>query len=124
MRQALSGTRRIGRLRVCSALRRTESMRLSDIWTLARAVRLGLIAGLIALLLWPVHVISPDRVRVAFIAALAVTAACGVSILFMSIADLLTVTRDRRILPARLFDVALGLGLTIPPVLALFDLVG
>lgn len=97
-------------------------MRLSEIWTLARAVRFGLIAGLVALMLWPVHVVSPDRVRAAFIAALAVTAACGISILFMSIADLLTVRRDRRILPARLFDVALGLGLTIPPGLALFTL--
>jgi hypothetical protein len=97
-------------------------MRLSDIWTLARAIRLGLIAGLIALLLWPMHVISPERVRPAFIAALAVTAAGGASILLMSIIDLLTVRRDRRILPARLFDVALGLVLTVPPVLGLLDL--
>ena len=97
-------------------------MRLSDIWTFARAIRVGLVAGLIALLLWPIHVVAPDRVRPVFIAALAATAAGGVSILCMSVADLLMVSRDRRILPARLFDLALGLALTAPPVLALIDL--
>lgn len=97
-------------------------MRLRDTWTLARAIRIGLIAAAAALLLWPAHAVSPERVRPAFIAALAVTAICGASILSMSIADLLTVTRDRRILPARLFDLALGLSLTIPSALALFDL--
>jgi hypothetical protein len=97
-------------------------MRLSEIWTLARAIRLGLVAGLVALLLWPVHAVSPERIRPLFIAALAATAAGGVSILSMSVADLLTVRRGRRILPARLFDLALGLALTLPPVLALFSL--
>ncbi|HEU4968929.1 hypothetical protein [Sphingomonas sp.] len=97
-------------------------MRVSDIWTLPRAIRLGLIAGGIALLLWPAHAVSPERVRPAFIAALAATAAGGASILCMSLADLLMVRRDRRILPARVFDLALGLALTLPPVLALIDL--
>ena len=97
-------------------------MRLSEIWTLARAIRLGLIAAGLALLLWPVHVVSPDRVRGAFVATLAVTALCGASILSMSLADLLTVTRDRRILPARVFDVALGTALALPAGFALLTL--
>ncbi|MBA2919170.1 hypothetical protein GON01_14820 [Sphingomonas sp. MAH-20] len=97
-------------------------MRLNKIWTLARAIRVGLVAGLIALLLWPIHAISPERVRPLFVAALAVTAAGGASILWMSAADLLTVRRDRRILPARLFDLALGLAMTVPPALALLSL--
>lgn len=97
-------------------------MRVSEIWTLPRAIRLGLLASLAALLLWPAHAVSPERVRPAFVAALALVALCGVSILLMSLIDLLTVARDRRILPARVFDLLLGLALTIPSVLALFDL--
>jgi len=95
-------------------------MRMSDIWTLPRAIRLGLLAAFAALLLWPVYAVA-QQVRPAFVAALALTALCGASILAMSLIDLLTVPRDRRILPARVFDVALGLGLTIPPLLALLD---
>lgn len=97
-------------------------MGLKTIWTLPHAIRFGLLAGLAALLLWPAHAISPDRLRTAFIAALGLTAICGGSILFMSLFDLLTVARDRRILPARVFDLLLGLGLTVPSVLALFSL--
>jgi branched-subunit amino acid ABC-type transport system permease component len=97
-------------------------MRVRDIWTLPRAIRLGLLAALAALLLWPVHAVSPEPVRPIFVAALAVAALCGTSILLMSVVDLLTVTRDRSVLPARVFDLLLGLGLTLPSVLALFDL--
>lgn len=97
-------------------------MRARDIWTLPRAIRLGLLAALAALLLWPVHAVSPEPVRPVFIAALAVTAVSGTSILLMSVVDLLTVTRDRRVLPARVFDLLLGLGLTVPSMLALIDL--
>jgi hypothetical protein len=101
--------------------RRTPAMRVSDIWTLPRAIRFGLLAGFAALLLWPVYAVA-QQVRPAFIAALIVAALCGISILLMSLIDLLTIARDRRILPARVFDLLLGLALTIPPVLALFDL--
>ena len=97
-------------------------MGLKNLWTLPRAIRLGLLAGLATLLLWPVHAVTPERVRPAFIAALGVTAVCGASILFMSLYDLLTVARDRRILPARVFDLLLGLGLTLPSALALLSL--
>jgi hypothetical protein len=97
-------------------------MRVRDIWTLPRAIRLGLLASLAAVLLWPAHAVSPERVRPAFVAALTLVALCGVSILLMSLIDLLTVARDRRILPARVFDLLLGLALTIPSLLALLDL--
>ena len=97
-------------------------MRVRNIWTLPRAIRLGLLASFAALLLWLAHAVSPERVRPAFVAALALVALCGASILLMSLVDLLTVARDRRILPARVFDLLLGLALTIPSVLALFDL--
>lgn len=99
-------------------------MRLSDIWTLARASRLGALAGLTALLLWPVHAIVQQPVRPGFIAALAIAALCGMSILFMSVIDLLTVRRDRSVLPARIFDLALGTALTVPSGLTLITLLG
>lgn len=97
-------------------------MRLSELWTHARAVRFGLLAALGASILWPIHAVMGAPIRPAFVAALMLTAFCGASILLMSVADLLTVARDPRILPARIFDVALGLALTLPPALALSTL--
>lgn len=97
-------------------------MRLGDIWTLRQATRIGFIAGFAALLLWPVYALAQEPARPAFVAALALAAFCGASILFMTIVDLLTVARDRRILPARVFDLALGAALTLPPLLALDSL--
>lgn len=99
-------------------------MRLGEIWTMQRAVRAGFLSGLAALLLWPVHVVVQAPARPAFIGALAIAAICGASILFMSVIDLLTVARDRRVLPARIFDLSFGAMLTIPSVLALSGLIG
>lgn len=93
--------------------------RLADIWTLRRATGVGCVAGLAALLLWPAYAVMQETARIAFVAALALTLACGLSILAMTATDLLTVTRDRRILPARLFDLVLGALLVVPPALAL-----
>jgi hypothetical protein len=97
-------------------------MRLTELWTHARATRFGFLAGFAALLLWPAHAIAGPAVRPAFVAALAVTAVCGTTQLAMSLIDLLTVRRDRRVLPARIFDLALGIALTLPSGLALLTL--
>ncbi|MBS0502298.1 MAG: hypothetical protein JSS55_00560 [Proteobacteria bacterium] len=98
-------------------------MRPRDIWSLRHATRAGFVAGLAALLLWPVYSVTQGPVGPLFMAALAVTAFCGVSILFITAVDLATVRRDRSILPARIFDLALGALLAIPAGAALASLV-
>ena len=94
-------------------------MRLDKIWNLRQATRMGLPAGLAALFLWPLHAAFGATVRPAFTAALAVAAFCGASILAFTILDLLTVARDPRVLPARIFDLALGASLALPSAAAL-----
>ena len=81
---------------------------------LQRAVQIGVSAGLLSALLWPVHVIVEAPARWPFVVALAVTAVCGAWIIAATVIDLLTVARSRAVLPARLFDLALGLMLLIP----------
>ena len=97
-------------------------MRLKTFWSVGHATRIGLTAGFAALLLWPAYATWQAPVRELFVAALTVTAFCGASILFISAIDLLTVTRSRAVLPARLFDLALGAMLAIPSGAALADL--
>lgn len=98
-------------------------MRPRDIWSLRHATRTGFIAGLAALLLWPVYSVSQGPVWPLFVAALAVTAFSGISILFITAVDLATVSRGRSILPARIFDLALGALLTLPAGTALVSLI-
>jgi hypothetical protein len=90
---------------------------------MARAIRFGLIAAAIALLLWPAFaVVQAAALRLPFMAALAVSAVCGVAILVMSVIDLITVRRSRSVLPARMFDLALGLVLAVPSGSALLSM--
>ena len=88
------------------------------------ANRWGVIAGLAALALWPAYALLQDSVRPWYLAALAVTALCGATILVAALIDLATVRRDRSVLPARLFDLGLGLLLAGPSTAALVDLWG
>lgn len=84
--------------------------------------RWGLIAGLCALILWPVHALAQEPARLPFLAALTVTALCGAVVLAMTLIDLVTVRRDRSVLPARVFDLALGVLLALPSGAALIAL--
>ena len=98
-------------------------MRVGEIWTLRSATRAGFLAGLAALLIWPVYAVTQEPLRPLFVAALAITTFSGLSILFITTVDLLTVSRGRSILPARIFDLALGALLAIPAGAALASLV-
>lgn len=82
----------------------------------------GLIAGLAALILWPVFSLTQDQVRPLYLAALAATAMCGLAILGLTIMDLTLVKRGRSVLPARMFDLGLGLLLSAPSSAALIEL--
>jgi uncharacterized PurR-regulated membrane protein YhhQ (DUF165 family) len=99
-------------------------MRIGEVWK-RRAYQAGLIASVVALVLWPIHAaVAQNQLRLAFVVTLAIVAASGLTILVIGISDLLTVSRGRRVLPARIFDVALGLILAGPAGLGLADLIG
>jgi putative flippase GtrA len=93
-------------------------------WTARNAIRFGLIGGAAALVLWPIYGIVQQPALPLFMLALALTAVCGLSILAFTAIDLLTVRRARSVLPARMFDLALGLLLSVPSGGALLDLLG
>lgn len=95
-----------------------------QLWTLRRATLVGSIAGGLSILLWPAHAVWHDRLYWPFVAALAVAASCGASILGFMLIDILTVRRGRRVRPARAFDLALGLALLLPSATMLRELVG
>lgn len=95
-----------------------------QIWTLRRATLVGSIAGGLAMLLWPAHALWHELLYWPFVAALAIAALCGGSILGITIVDMLTVRRGRRVRPARAFDLALGLALLLPAATMLSELLG
>jgi drug/metabolite transporter (DMT)-like permease len=83
-------------------------------WTIGRATGVGVTAGLAAVILWPIYAAYQERVLWAFVAALAVAAVCGVSILLITLVDAILKPRARSLRPIRAFDVALGLLLAGP----------
>ena len=94
-------------------------------WTIPRMSGIGAVAGLLSILLWQAYVAWHDPMRLPYLAALAVTACCGVSVLVLTAADMLFHRRrGRRIRPVRAFDVILGLLLALPALAAILSLVG
>jgi drug/metabolite transporter (DMT)-like permease len=84
-----------------------------------RATGIGVTAGLLALLLWPLYAAYQEAVLWPFAAALAVTAVCGASILLITGLDMLFVKRGSSLRPVRAFDVAIGALLTVMPAIEL-----
>lgn len=83
-------------------------------WTARQAAGPGLVAGCIAMALWPVFAIFQGYVRYPFGAALAVASFCGMTILVLTVVDLRNRRRGLRVRPIRAFDVILGLVLAVP----------
>ncbi len=84
-------------------------------WTIGRATATGAVAGAAALLLWPFYASFQEPLRLPYLAALAVAAFSGASILWITTADLLLHRRrGDRIIPLRVFDIAFGLLLLLP----------
>lgn len=89
-------------------------------WTISRAAGLGAIAGLLSIILWLLFAAYQEPFRLAYTAVLAATAFCGLSILGMTMADiLLRPRRGGRVIPIRAFDVGLGLLLAVPALVTL-----
>jgi len=95
-------------------------MKLLKAWTITQAMRVGLLAGLVALILWPAYAIFQNPLRLPFAASLATLAFCGLSILVITVADLLFHRpRGKRLRPIRVFDIVLGLLMTVPGLMTL-----
>ena len=93
---------------------------MTGLWTLRRATGIGVAAGLAALVLWPVYAAWQETVRLPYVAALALSAFCGLSILVFTAIDLAQHRkRGRRLRPIRVFDVVLAVLLAAPPLLVL-----
>jgi hypothetical protein len=93
-------------------------------WTISRAAGAGLLSGLAALILWPIFAAYQEPFRWPYMAALALTALCGFSILAMTAADLvLHPKRGQRVIPIRAFDIGLGLLLLVPASVTLGTLI-
>ncbi len=89
-------------------------------WTIKRAENAGLIFGAATVLLWVAYTSWPYTLAYPFAVALALTAFCGISILWISARDATKGPKRGRLLRAiRVFDVALGLLLAVPAILAL-----
>lgn len=89
-------------------------MNLFKLWTIRNALAAGIVAGCISMVLWPVYAVSNDLL-LPFLAILAITGFCGVSVICITFFDL-AVHRRRgaRLVPIRVFDMALGLLLAVP----------
>ena len=83
-------------------------------WDIRRATGIGVMAGLAALILWPLYAAYQQAVLWLFIAALAVTAFCGLSLLILTLKDMYSRTRGRLMQRIRIFDIVLGLLLAVP----------
>lgn len=89
-------------------------------WTLQRAEAVGIAAGIVSALLWAAFASWPETLEIPFAAALAVTAFCGISILWITAHDVAHgPTRGKMLRAIRVVDVAIGLMLTVPPLYAL-----
>ena len=94
-------------------------------WTLKRASGIGVVAGLLALVLWPfLGLYGWILMRLFFLVA-ALAGLCGFSVLAMTIHDIATnPRRGTRIRPLRGFDIAIGVTLLVLSWFELRDVLG
>jgi hypothetical protein len=90
-------------------------------WTVKRATGTGVVAGLAALVLSLFYPGWPGTLRIPFLLAAGVAAACGLSILWITAVDAFRYGR-RRMIQLRVFDVALALLLALPSLWAISGL--
>jgi hypothetical protein len=93
-------------------------------WDIRRATGIGVVAGMAALILWPLYAAYQEAVLWPFLVALALTALCGLSLLILTLKDMYTRTRGRLMQRIRIFDIILGLLLAVPSLAQLEALLG
>ena len=89
-------------------------------WTIQRATAAGIILGLAALLLSAAFGSWADLLLYPYAALLALAFLCGVSILWISFADIRARQRGVQVRPIRMFDVIAGVIITAPSAYALW----
>ena len=85
-----------------------------------RATAIGIVAGLGALLLAAFIQSWPEGLLYPYAALVALTAFCGISILWITASDMRTRGTSGRMRPIRGFDLALGFVLLIPALYGLW----
>lgn len=83
-------------------------------WTIQRAATIGIATGIAAVLTVSGIEIWPEGLLRLYVALLAVTIFCGVSILWITASDIRYRGTSGRMRPIRAFDIAVGLALLIP----------
>jgi hypothetical protein len=84
------------------------------LWTIRNALAAGIVAGCASMVLWPIFAASNDLL-LPFLIILAITGFCGLSVICITIFDLaMHRRRGSRLIPIRVFDMALGLLLAVP----------
>jgi hypothetical protein len=92
-------------------------------WTTSRALALGAGAGLAAILISLLEWEWRDSLFLPWFAAVAVAAVCGLSILWITLIDMVTnPRRGAKVAPIRGFDIAMGLLLALPSLYVLSGL--
>ncbi len=94
--------------------------RRGPLWTLSRATGVGIVTGLGAVLMAAALSRLPDNALNLYAALLAITAFCGVSILWITVFDMKARGTTGRMRPIRVFDIALGAVLLLPAAYALW----
>lgn len=89
------------------------------LWNIRRATGTGVLAGLAALILWPLYAAYQQPMLWPFIAALALTAFCGLSLVIITLKDMYSRRRGRLMQRIRTFDLVLGLLLAMPSLVQL-----
>ncbi len=89
-------------------------------WTFQRAAAVGIVAGLSALLLAVVIASWPEGLLYPYVALVALTAFCGLSILWITATDMRDRGTSGRMRPIRGFDLALGAALLVPSLYGLW----
>lgn len=98
---------------------------LGAFWTTSRAAALGAAAGLVAILISLLDWDWRDALFLPWFAGVALAALCGVSILWITLLDMVTnPRRGAKVAPIRGFDIAMGLLLALPSLYALSGLMG
>ena len=89
-------------------------------WTIQRATNIGLGFGLASFLAAAAFDSWDSRVLYPYAALLTVTFLCGVSILWITFADMRARERGVQVRPIRMFDVVAGVALAVPSLYALW----
>lgn len=97
--------------------------RYASIWTTSRATATGFAAGLVAIIVSLTSWELRENLFLLWLAAVALTAFCGVSILWITLLDMVSnPRRGAKVAPLRGFDIAVGLLLAVPSLWALSGL--